>query len=249
MQDSTESECPRVVLCECADLVEAETIRIRLSVEGIDVWITGTDAATALSMGGAGTDRLIRVEVPSRDAQFAYDLLQEDRRRTREAGPWICGQCGEQNEAAFELCWKCDKRRDENDPRGRLDEPPELRRTVGQENIESTTKSRPPLGDQFNPYCPVQLPNDHVLVQQAAERITTDDAIRDELMRAFRAAVVGILVFPPIVTLYSVMLLLGTDLSSAFADRKLRVWLVVTVCINTFVIVAVGELIRTMFFS
>ncbi|MCG8648874.1 MAG: hypothetical protein MI861_03525, partial [Pirellulales bacterium] len=55
------------VVRECADRVEAETIRIRLASEGITAFITGTDTATALSMGGAGSMRLVRVEVARPD--------------------------------------------------------------------------------------------------------------------------------------------------------------------------------------
>ncbi len=39
-----------VVLRECADSIEAETIRIRLSAAEIQAIVTGTDAATALGM-------------------------------------------------------------------------------------------------------------------------------------------------------------------------------------------------------
>ena len=238
----------RAVLCECADLIEAETIRIRLSVEGIDAFITGTDAATALSMGGAGTDRLIRVEVPEKDVQFAYDLLQEDKRLAIAAGPWICGRCIEQNEAAFELCWKCNKKRDETDERGRLDDPADSMQRAGDESIQNAAAGRAPQGDHANPYRPVVLPADH-RVQTMAKTVHANETIRDDVMRAFRASVVGILVLPPLLTIYSFTLLLRTNLSEAYTDRSLRIWLIAAVCINAFVIIGVGEFARMMFFD
>ena len=76
-----------VALRQCANRVEAETIRIRLASEEIPALITGTDSGAALSLGGAATSRLVRVEVDQSDYELADALLKSDRQRTQTAGP------------------------------------------------------------------------------------------------------------------------------------------------------------------
>jgi hypothetical protein len=98
-----------IAISDFANSFQAETIRIRLATEGIQAFLTGTDAAAALAMGGAGSDRLVRLEVAHSDHQRAVALLKADRERMKHARPWICSRCHEQNEPAFEVCWNCDK--------------------------------------------------------------------------------------------------------------------------------------------
>ena len=94
-------------LCACADRFEAEAIRNRLAAAGIRAIVTGTDAASAFSMGGAPQQRPVRVEVAAEDLDRAGELLEEDRRRAATLGPWRCRTCGERNEATFDVCWQC----------------------------------------------------------------------------------------------------------------------------------------------
>lgn len=48
-----------------------------------------------------------------RDVERAIELLQLDLPADREAGDWICPECGIDLEAQFSRCWKCGLGRDE----------------------------------------------------------------------------------------------------------------------------------------
>ena len=37
----------------------------------------------------------------------AADLIEQELVTAVEGNPWTCGKCGEENDAAFETCWKC----------------------------------------------------------------------------------------------------------------------------------------------
>ncbi len=224
------------VLRNCADRVEAETIRIRLAAAGIQAFITGTDAATALSLGGAPTSRLVRVEVKASDHPRAATLLEQDARRIREAGPWICGRCHEQNEAAFEVCWSCDKPRSEDDVRGRLGESP-----ISDANQDLATSIRVEPSDQSidhdsNPYRPIIVdgkPPRVKVIRSAEAQESTVEMVR----RAALAAIVGMILVPPVVSFYSVFVLIHVNVD-AYRDRALRTRLIFAWCLNVVVISA-----------
>lgn len=197
------------VLRQCADRVEAETIRIRLASAEIQALITGTDAGTALGLGGAATSRLVRVEVASEDYERANDLLHADELRTQVAGPWVCGRCHEQNEAAFDVCWCCNKMRSEDDFRGRV---PEKERSAGDtQPFDDAMTAQPatPIAEDHNPYRPVLVDERRKppAPKNVAE-IDLDDPLAESVTRCFRSAIVGMLVLPPIVSFYSLYLLL-----------------------------------------
>lgn len=92
----------------CADRVEAETIRIRLSAAGITGFVLGDDATTSMAISGGGINTaIVRVEVSIDDYEKAKTLLNEDKTRQLNLGPWTCGQCSESNDSTFDLCWNC----------------------------------------------------------------------------------------------------------------------------------------------
>lgn len=214
---------------DCADRFHAESLRIRLAEAGISAIITGTDMETALGLGGAGTMRLLRVEVPSEDAQRAADILAEDERRALEAGPWICSRCREQNEATFEICWSCSKPRTDDDPTGRVgSESSGLEHASESLTAEPTTRST----DDGNPYRPVELVVDPQTVPRVPELAEQSvDSLRDDVNRAFRAAVIGSFVFPPLVSLYSLFLLISLP-AIAYHPTRLRIKIILTWLLN-----------------
>lgn len=97
------------VLRQCVTVHEAEIVRDRLLAAGVRAFVIGTDMATALSLGGAGTDVGVRLVVPPDDFDRAAELLAQDERVLREAGPWRCSRCDETNEPSFDVCWNCSK--------------------------------------------------------------------------------------------------------------------------------------------
>jgi hypothetical protein len=92
----------------CADRVEAETIRIRLAAAGIAAFVVGDDAVTSMGISGGGINTaIVLVEVNVEDRERATRILEEDRERRLNLGPWTCEQCSETNDSAFDLCWQC----------------------------------------------------------------------------------------------------------------------------------------------
>lgn len=108
-----------MILCRCADLSEAEAIRLRLEAEGIQVLISGSDRDHV-----AMEFCTVRVDVDDNDFDRATSILLADQRHRAEAGPWPCHQCDELNTAAFEICWNCQHPRDELDSGAVGFEPP-----------------------------------------------------------------------------------------------------------------------------
>lgn len=196
------------VLRQCTDRVEAETIRIRLAADEIQSLITGSDSGTALSMGGASTSRLVRVEVKQSDFQRADALLKADRQRAQEAGSWNCQRCHEYNESAFDVCWSCNKIRG-----GSEHAQPVKHESLQPSNTHETLDS----GKNSNPQ--TAFGADHSAVNHLVE-------VRNEsVARCARAAVVGLLVLPPLFSCYSIYLLLRLDPSVyRVAETRSRVW-------------------------
>ena len=62
--------------------------------------------------GGAGelppNECWPRLYVDDADFDRAEQIVQgELNKKIEDEPPWICTQCGEENEAQFALCWKC----------------------------------------------------------------------------------------------------------------------------------------------
>lgn len=76
-----------------------------LQQNGIDVELRN-EFVTSVMGSGAPCDAWPEVWVDEVDEARAQDVLQ---RMTSEAEgeAWICTVCGEQNDASFESCWKC----------------------------------------------------------------------------------------------------------------------------------------------
>lgn len=200
-----------VALRQCADRVEAETIRIRLASEEIPALITGTDPGAALSLGGAATSRLVRVEVDQSDYELADALLKSDRQRTQTVGPWICQRCCEHNESAFDVCWSCTKIREtrENEEKRVGDET--WQQLTPLDQIEQPKKSVPSA----------PVVNDDGLVDDPIE------VHNESVSRCSRAATVGLLILPPFLCVYAIYLLLRLD-PAVYQDprTRTRVWLI-----------------------
>jgi hypothetical protein len=210
----------------CSDRFEAESLRIRLAEAGIRAVITGTDMETALGLGGAGTMRLVRLEVATEDAKRATLILAEDERIARTAGPWICSRCREQNEATFDVCWSCSKRRSDDKQQEQADTSAHQAAMT-----PASTPQMPPSHDSseetesVNPEQSSFAETDDVseaIVAANDERIGTLD---EDVLRAFRAAVIGAIVFPPLVSFYSLYLLIRLP-ADAYSKRKRQVALI-----------------------
>jgi len=177
---------------------EAEATRNRLAIAGIRAIVTGTDVAHSFSMGGAPQDRLVRNEVAEENYNRAREILAEDRRRAAQADSWKCGQCGEENDATFDLCWKCHSNISEG-------EPVKAKTIVAPITVDQSTIGKP-ITDE-NPYQPILIRAPVVQEQPTRNRPALQPQLASEVNRALRCTVIGLWIFPPLISLYAMYLL------------------------------------------
>lgn len=229
---------PTVPLREFSDVFAAEAVRSRLDAAGIRAFVTGTDQATALGLGGAMTTRGVRLEVPPADYDRAREILVRDDQVRREASSWLCSRCEEPNEATFEICWSCSKPRSDEDAEvpladpfeGQLDAPERLSDAI---ECEAAPADRPP--EDGNPYRPVLI--DQRSPSRTAQnrdgrtgdgrtgdgRTLTTNEMDEQVRSLLRASMAACLLFPPILTLYVIPKLLAISPQvTAEATRRSR---------------------------
>jgi hypothetical protein len=217
------------VLRECADQFEAQTIRIRLAAEQIPVLITGTDPGFALSLGGAPTSRPVRVEVEHSDLERADTLLKQDDLRARQAESWICCRCHEPNEPTFDVCWSCNKMRDEAAANSQGNRVPSESKNGGNSRPEVAERhDQTQVGTDAKSTNEQQELADEELQQAPSVRSSTNhdqESQTEAVSRCGRSAVVGLLLFPPLINFYSIYLLLNLDPTVyRNSDTQRRVW-------------------------
>ncbi len=89
------------------NLQEASVIKDELALEGIDCKIQGFNL-DALKGRLPAADSLPTVWVEETQVEKALqtlDLLK--KQQESEYTPWVCKNCGEDNEGQFAVCWKC----------------------------------------------------------------------------------------------------------------------------------------------
>ncbi|TWU34492.1 hypothetical protein Poly41_46400 [Novipirellula artificiosorum] len=209
----------------CADAFSAETIRNRLATEGISSIVTGTDPVTALGLGGAPTNRMPRVEVAEKDYRRAIEILKADELLLDQATPWICSRCDEQNEPAFEVCWSCNKKRDDQDQAGRIEGGlPVLERSAFSSEFVKSAPLAAATADSQNPYAPPADVGDRHDARNAQNPAPIDQSARieEETRRAFYSSIVGFFVLPPLVNFYSIYVTLSVPAGTYRSKRSQR---------------------------
>ncbi len=209
---------------------EAEIIKSRLEAEGICAVVSGGEAGTMLSHIGTAAVN-VRVEVAPEDLQRANEVLEEDERQRASRTAWTCGRCDEYNEPMFDLCWACGKRRADDDLLKSPDDTPVnaplpdpatfLVDHAGTEVRPSDNPYSPPVstggvnaGRMLDGRRPV--PSSDSLSQQDQDRLT------ELVARIFRGAVVGAVIFPPLVALYVISRLMFEVPREAYRDPRLK---------------------------
>ncbi|MDP5293250.1 DUF2007 domain-containing protein [Oceanimonas sp. CHS3-5] len=89
---------------EAANGLEAHTLKGALESRGMAVQLKGEALAGALGelpMDLAQVTLLVRAP----DWQRAREFVQAYQQQGHQS--WRCGQCGEENDASFEICWRC----------------------------------------------------------------------------------------------------------------------------------------------
>jgi hypothetical protein len=134
----------------------------------------------------------------------ARQLLEQDQQRAAQLGAWTCPQCGEQNEPTFDLCWRCKSPQvfEPNDP---------AKDQSADESAPITIEDpkEPPNPNDGNPYQPVLVAGERRSNAAGGSGEEVSEALRADVRQAFLASIVGWLVFPPLVSLYSVYRLLS----------------------------------------
>ncbi|NHH99371.1 MULTISPECIES: DUF2007 domain-containing protein [Oceanimonas] len=89
---------------QAAHSLEAHTLKGALESRGMAVKLQGEALAGAL--GELPMDvAQVTLLVQEKDWQRARTFLQDYQRKSQ--GTWHCGSCGEENDASFEICWRC----------------------------------------------------------------------------------------------------------------------------------------------
>jgi len=219
-----------VNLKRCRDVIEAETLRIRLASAGIHAVVQGGQTATALSYVGSAVG-YPQVEVTEDDYQSAVAILEADRVALATAGGWGCSRCGEYNEPSFDICWSCNKTRGPEDRVQHAEADGAGRHPVDDPSDESASpfavagiKQRDGNRDSGNPYRPLDWQGDDWRGDgpygsaQCGESLYELEDTRT-IDRAFTAAICGL--FVPMILIfnaYSIYLLLRL----AFVRRGTR---------------------------
>ncbi len=206
-----------------ANPLEAEIMRTRLDAAGILAVINGAEVAHMLSHIGTAVAK-VRLEVAPEDFDRAVEVLNEDERRRGELTDWKCVRCDEDNDAAFDLCWNCSKKRDTSDPLSQFSQ--DSGKPVSEAEWPSITVDPPRtsgLPKTTNPYAPTshnfQRDGSNPGSAAAAE---SDEAMTDRATRAFYGSILGLCVLPPLLSLYVVYLLVFQVSGETYTRRGLR---------------------------
>ena len=200
-----------VEIASFANAAEAEQVRGILEENGLTAFVSGAEATTALShlsIGLGGVRLLVRAE----HAAPAAELLESFDRPPADAAPWFCGQCREEVDGAFEVCWSCGQ------PRTEVEQPfPERCVASAPDSdtpVETTALESPDDYGQadFNPYASPQV----TAARDRTEPLPKLHAEAEAMLeRAWRAAIIGLVLFPVLTHLYSAALLIRASMLTA----------------------------------
>ena len=208
--------------------VEAEILRTRLDAAGILAVVNGGEVATMLSHIGTAAVS-VRVEVAPEDFDRAAELLREDETDRAHKTAWKCQRCDERNEPLFDLCWSCGKSRDVSSVAETLDEiglAPESE--SGSIVAARQANARASI---TNPYAPPLI--DRSRSEVATTNIATepDPRVVDAVTLIFRGAVIGMVILPPLLTLYVLFRLVFEIPRSAYQTPRLKRRLIASWCL------------------
>lgn len=190
-----------------ANATDAEHIRNVLEANGISAFIDAAATNTALSYVGTALGG-VRVFVRADDVQHAIEVIASDDDASNSGrAPWFCGSCEEEIEGSFDICWSC------GEPREQVARPLPNSRKIDHfkagiavdGTANAPTSFRRDL-DSTNPYA--ALTATEVARTQHDQPVAISQEAEDMLLRAWRASIIGIGLFPLILHFYSMYLLI-----------------------------------------
>lgn len=94
-----------------ANTQDAYIIKASLESVGIEAHVMGDNLQNAVGDLPAASIAPV-VWVHAKNYEQARTIISEQLERRQSvstlASRWICGECGEPNEATFDICWKCE---------------------------------------------------------------------------------------------------------------------------------------------
>ncbi|MDG2382442.1 MAG: hypothetical protein P8N76_12300 [Pirellulaceae bacterium] len=211
-------------------VADAYVFRNQLERRGITAVVHESSVASALwrlNVAGGGA----KLQVHSADASKARAILLAHL--TPEVGSdlsqfWRCESCEEIVDPGFDVCWSCSKSRGEVEDQGFQ---PTLA-TVGIAGVDLEDESQdcPPLAITRSPAESMEVAS-NASGQAVAASVAAHDPTRivvensaqaaDEMvMRAWRAAIMGLFLCPPLVNIYSMALLVRVGFGVAKISPK-----------------------------
>ena len=93
---------------QAASLLDAQLVQDALRDSGVDATINGAYLSGAIGELPADATPSVWV-IDTSDANRAGAIISEllESSTARAGSDWICGDCGERCEFAFQFCWKC----------------------------------------------------------------------------------------------------------------------------------------------
>jgi hypothetical protein len=214
-----------VTVAVCTTPVEAGILKSRLEAEGIPACLMDDEAVgmvgiLANAMGG------VKVQVPRAYERRAMAIVEEEHGAgpARGGAAGVCSHCGSEIEPGFEACWSCGRPLEDRPdavfvrPGARAAPPPPGTAREDPPASPGTAEAPETDRDEADPF--------------------EDSANTAQVDRAWRAAILGLFIFPlclPAVSIYSFCLLLGLsrpgDDLSARARSRYRIALVVDLAV------------------
>ena len=213
----------------------AEHVCSILKENDIDAFVDGANANSMMSHVGTALGG-VNLYVRNRDAEQAKILIDELMPDQEYSPPWFCGACNEEVEGNFELCWSCGGLRSEVEA-----VMPDLAK-VADRHFSAETQAEELVqqtDDQVrNPYTAPRTATKPTEGGEAALEIFDEEA-DDNVRRAFRASVVGLVLLPIIAHTYSMYLLIKASSGGNLSSRgsTLFLW---TIVINVLSVVIWG---------
>ena len=197
---------------------EARQALILLSQNGLEAFIEGENTNSTLWYVGTAIGG-VKLLVASGEKSKALEILNEPvGTNTGSSAAWQCGNCFAEVDAGFDICWRCDKDREDNSKNA----------------INADAVGDPDLQSRY--------------IQDKPTMPSPESSVHDEseylIERAWRAAVLGFVFLPPFTHIYSLgMLWEAFSLSTPISPRSKRL-AIAALTLDIIAVVIVGLVAR-----
>lgn len=190
-----------------ANAADADHLKAVLQDHGIRAFVDGGDLQTSLSYIGSALGG-VHVIVRSVDAEKALEikeeLSQEDHELTGE--PWFCGECEEVVDAGFQVCWSCGGERSEVE--AAMPATADFENENQQQPVLEDSDEPLPDKAHFDESNPFASPQTKVAgTELAGKPNEINEEAEARLIRAWRAAILGLTFIPILGNIYSMYML------------------------------------------